>query len=73
VVARCFEGEEPASFGRLVALMRQARPDGTAGAVRVSVGPITTFADVQRFLSFARGFLNASALTASPEGPGPTA
>ncbi len=32
--------------------------DGKAsGAVRVSVGPVTNFSDVQAFLTFARGLL----------------
>ena len=28
----------------------------TTGAVRASIGPVTTFADVYRFWEFARGF-----------------
>jgi molybdenum cofactor sulfurtransferase len=40
---------------------RRCIDDKSTGAVRVSLGLVSTFADVYRFLAFARGFLDHSA------------
>jgi molybdenum cofactor sulfurtransferase len=49
----CFNEHESITFEEL-----QACIGGPAGAVRVSLGIATTFADVRRFVEFARGFLD---------------
>lgn len=43
---------------------RRCIDDKSTGAVRVSVGMVTTFADVYRFVEFARRFLNQRATSA---------
>jgi molybdenum cofactor sulfurtransferase len=40
---------------------RRCIDDKSTGAVRVSVGLVTTYSDIYRFLQFARGFLDKSA------------
>ena len=40
---------------------RRCIDDKSTGAVRVSVGLVTTYSDIYRFLQFARGFLDRSA------------
>ncbi|HEV2458154.1 MAG TPA: hypothetical protein VGS80_07290, partial [Ktedonobacterales bacterium] len=52
---------------------RRCIDDKSTGAVRVSLGLVSTFADVHRFLAFARGFLDHSAadLGSSSGGIGP--
>ena len=41
----------------------QARGGKSAGAIRVSTGIVSNFADVQRFVEFAQGFRDQTALT----------
>lgn len=49
----CFRNEERMTFEHFIEVM-----DGRAsGAVRVSIGLPTTFADVYKFVEFAKGFL----------------
>jgi selenocysteine lyase/cysteine desulfurase len=43
---------------------RRCIDDKSTGAVRVSVGLATTFADVYHFIEFARGFLDKRAAEA---------
>jgi molybdenum cofactor sulfurtransferase len=52
------------AFERRVTLddFRRCIDAKSTGAVRVSVGLASTFADVYRFVSFARGFLDRSAV-----------
>ena len=47
---------------RFLALMQQ-RGGKSAGAIRVSLGIVSTFADVDRFLTFAAGFRDQTTLT----------
>ncbi len=41
----------------------QHRGGKSAGAIRVSLGLVSTIADVDRFLTFAAGFLDQTTLT----------
>jgi len=53
----CFADEERMSFNQFITCLHSI--DGkSAGAIRVSVGLATNFADVYRFMEFTRGFLN---------------
>jgi molybdenum cofactor sulfurtransferase len=53
----CFQNEERMSFEQFLTVM-----DGKAsGAVRVSVGLASTFADVYQFVQFARTFVDMAA------------
>jgi molybdenum cofactor sulfurtransferase len=53
-IAAAFDGAVPASFDRLLATLGVAH----GGAVRVSAGLATNFADAHRFVRFARTFLD---------------
>lgn len=53
----CFDHEERTSFEQCIVAVKGK----TAGAVRVSFGLVTNFADVYRLLQFARTFLDAPA------------
>ena len=53
----CFENEERASFEHCII----ASKGKTAGAVRVSLGIATNFADVNRFLEYCRTFVDRQA------------
>jgi len=56
----CFADEERMSFSQFLTCLQSI--DGkSAGAIRVSVGLATNFADVYRFLEFAQSFLNKKA------------
>ncbi len=44
-------------------LLLQARGRESAGAIRVSLGLASNFADVERFVAFAAGFRDQTALT----------
>jgi selenocysteine lyase/cysteine desulfurase len=59
--ADCFKSDKPVSFDEFIEIMGGK----TLGAVRISVGHITTFNDVYRFYEFAKTFLNQNA----PEAP----
>jgi selenocysteine lyase/cysteine desulfurase len=59
-LADCFHCEEPMTFEAFIAVM-SGRVKDAVGAVRVSVGLATNFADVYRFLCFAEGFLDRRA------------
>lgn len=50
------------TLGRFVEIMQQ-RGGKSAGALRVSVGLVSNFADVQRFLAFAAGLRDQTSLT----------
>jgi selenocysteine lyase/cysteine desulfurase len=50
----CFNHEERASFEQCIS-MEKGKP---SGAVRVSLGLVTNFGDIYRFLQFARTFIN---------------
>lgn len=56
-MSECFTHEERASFEKCLI----AAKGKTAGAVRISLGLVTNFADVYRFIQFAQTFLNRSA------------
>ena len=56
-MAEAFKNEERMTFEQFLTVLE--RTDGkSAGAVRVSLGMVTSFADVYRFLLFAQGFLD---------------
>lgn len=59
MMAEFFKFDHGLSFEELRQLM-QARYGKSINAVRISVGLASNFADVQRFLDFAQGFLNQS-------------
>lgn len=48
-----FKKEEPKDYFKLIQFMGQKR-----GAVRISIGYISNFADLERFLSFCHSYLN---------------
>jgi molybdenum cofactor sulfurtransferase len=54
----CFDNEERLSFEQCIVAVRGK----TAGAVRVSLGLVSNFADVYRFLQFARTFADRPAI-----------
>ena len=54
----CFNNEERASFEQCIMAVKGK----TAGAVRVSLGLVTNFSDVYRFLRFAQTFVDRAAL-----------
>lgn len=56
-MSECFTYEERTSFEKCLIAARGK----TAGAVRISLGLVTNFADVYRFIQFARTFLNKRA------------
>lgn len=53
-----FEGHDRMTFGQFVEAMTQKGNEQAAGAVRISVGLATNFADVYRFMNFARTFVD---------------
>jgi selenocysteine lyase/cysteine desulfurase len=57
-MAECFKSDEPISFDEFVALIQSIGGGKSASTVRISVGLATNFADVYRFIAFARGFLD---------------
>jgi selenocysteine lyase/cysteine desulfurase len=57
-MAHCFNGPEPLSFDQFFALIQRLGDGKTPSTVRISVGLATNFADVYRFVQFARGFLD---------------
>ena len=56
----CFADEERMSFNQFLTCL-QGIDGKSAGAIRVSVGLATNFADVYHFVQFARSFLNKGA------------
>ena len=59
-MAKAFESEDRMTFEQFLSVIE--RQDGkSAGAVRVSLGLVTTFADVFRFVAFAQGLLDKRA------------
>lgn len=59
-MAEGFKDDKRMTFEQFLCILEQI--DGkSAGAVRVSVGLVTNFEDVYRFVQFARGLLNKSA------------
>nr|MBP8974788.1 aminotransferase [Anaerolineae bacterium] len=59
-LAECFHKEERMTFESFITAM-SGKVKGAVGAVRVSVGLATNFADVYRLLRFAEGFLDRRA------------
>ena len=59
IMAEFFKGDQGLSFMDLRALM-ETRYGKSINAVRISVGLVSNFADVQHFLRFARGFVDRS-------------
>ncbi|MFQ5612995.1 MAG: aminotransferase class V-fold PLP-dependent enzyme [Anaerolineae bacterium] len=59
-MTECFRDEERMSFEQFLTAI-QDKDGKSAGALRVSVGLASNFADVYRFMGFARGFLDQSA------------
>jgi len=59
-LASCFGHEERMTFEEFTRVM-SGRAKGAVGAVRVSVGIGSNFADVYRFVAFARTFLDRAA------------
>lgn len=57
-MAQCFVGKQPISFDQFYELIRRVGNGKTASTVRISVGLASNFADVFRFVQFARGFLD---------------
>jgi selenocysteine lyase/cysteine desulfurase len=58
----CFQNDERMTFEQFLMVM-----DGKAtGAVRISLGVVSNFADVYRFMAFAETFLDRAAETAAP-------
>jgi molybdenum cofactor sulfurtransferase len=57
---QCFTRQEPMSFDAFFALMHQAGGK-YASTMRVSVGLVTNFADIYRFLQFVHGFVDQRA------------
>jgi selenocysteine lyase/cysteine desulfurase len=53
----CFAIEERMTFEQFMAVISSGRDEEAVGAVRVSVGIATNFADVYQFTQFARTFL----------------
>lgn len=58
----CFRNEERMTFEQFLMVMDNKSP----GAVRVSLGIVSNFADVYRFMSFAETYLNRRAETPDP-------
>jgi selenocysteine lyase/cysteine desulfurase len=73
-IGQCFVGAHPWSFEQLYAFLFEGGRGKSLSTVRISVGLATNFADVFRFVQFARGFLNIAAadLDASAPAAGPT-
>jgi len=59
-LADCFKREERMTFEEFITVM-SGRVKEAVGAVRISVGLATNFADVYRFVQFARTFIDRSA------------
>jgi selenocysteine lyase/cysteine desulfurase len=59
-MAQCFTGAAPVAFGDFFALI-QARTGKTPSTIRVSLGIVSNFADVYRFMDFAATFRNRAA------------
>ncbi len=57
-MARCFQGNEPVSFDQFFELIQSMGHGKSASTVRISVGLASNFADVYRFVRFARSFLD---------------
>jgi selenocysteine lyase/cysteine desulfurase len=53
----CFVDGERMSFEQFMTVISSGRDEEAVGAVRVSVGIATNFADVYQFMQFARSFL----------------
>ncbi len=59
-MTECFINEERMTFSQFLSVIEQ-NDDQSAGAVRVSLGLATNFADVYRFMNFVQGFLDKTA------------
>ena len=57
-MAECFKSDEPISFDQFTALIQRNGEGKSASTVRISVGLASNFADIYRFMAFARGFLD---------------
>ncbi len=56
-MAACFQNEERMTFEHFLAVI-ECTEGKSAGAIRISIGLATNFADIYRFMAFARGFLD---------------
>jgi selenocysteine lyase/cysteine desulfurase len=59
-IGQCFAGGHPWSFEQLYTSLLEDGHGKSLSTVRISVGLATNFADVFRFVQFARGFLNVA-------------
>jgi selenocysteine lyase/cysteine desulfurase len=59
-MAQCFAGQAPISYTQFFSLIRN-RTGKTPSTIRVSLGIVSNFADVYRFLDFVTTFLNRCA------------
>jgi selenocysteine lyase/cysteine desulfurase len=59
-MSRCFIGQEFMSYDQFFAFMYYGSGKN-ASTIRISVGAVTNFADVYRFMQFVRGFLDKRA------------
>ena len=59
-MAAAFENGERMTFEQFLTVL-QDRDGKSAGAVRVSIGLASNFADVYQFLGFARSFIDQTA------------
>lgn len=57
-IAECFANNEQMTFEEFARVMAKDESHDSVGAVRISVGLVTNFADVHTFVEFARSFLN---------------
>jgi molybdenum cofactor sulfurtransferase len=73
-IGQCFTGSESCSFEQLYTRLLGDGHGKSLSTVRISVGLATNFADVFRFVQFARSFLNIAVadLGASARAAGPT-
>ena len=65
IMTEFFKGDHGLSFAELREQM-QARYGKSINAVRISVGVVSNFADVEHFLNFAAGFLDRSSAELGP-------
>jgi selenocysteine lyase/cysteine desulfurase len=63
----CFQGKEQLDYHQFLSQV-DGRPK--QGALRVSVGLVTNFADVYRFLQFVQSFVDKWAYSTHAERPG---
>ncbi len=72
-MAQCFKSQEPMSFDQFFALIQSMGNGRSASTIRISIGLATNFADVYRFVEFARGFLDKTVAEVGMAAPSPAA